>query len=828
MPHEHQLIEVTSQNVYRVASGAVLVAGRNRQADIVLLDAGCSRQQFQVECRDGEFWLTPLSPTVPTLVAGVVAAGPVLLRDGNLIRTGGTTFEVRTVQAATAGEVRDGGSKSDDPPVQIPLMTQAMTLDPETGAPLPSLTGGASFAGSGFQPVPVSGETVIGRDESADVCLPHIQVSRRHALIQMRNGAAIVRDLHSTNGTFVDGRRIAAPVALHPGSQIGIGPCVLIWTGSALIPSTRANNLQLEGRELTRRAGPVTRPVVILDRVSVVVRPGEFVCLLGPTGSGKSTLLSALSARVPAHGGQVLINQLDLYQNFEALKQDIAVVPQHDILHDALTLRDALACTARLRLPVDTSPREIADRILELARLTGLEPHLSSRLGAMSGGQRRRASLASELVSNPGLIFLDEVTSGLDEHTDRQMMRLFRSLADSGRTVVCVTHSLANLPENCHLIVLLTIGGKLAFIGTPLEALAYFGIEQLGLVYERLADPMQAVELQRRFEQSALYERYVRSRMSPGAIPGERDNRLRERRFLRDQWAQSRHQVPLLLGRYFKVFCSDRRSLQGLLLQVLIVAVVLYLVFGDLTTGASHPFEEATRACQVLFVLAVSCFWFGCNNSAREIVKERSIYSRELLVNLSPASYLSSKLLLQFVVAALQSLLLLSLVDAWCRVPGQLVSQGLILMMAAAAGVVLGLFLSTVALTQEIALTLVPLVLIPQIILSDVFVKLTGLSRWLGQTLVSSYWTYAALRGTLPQNLVDQLTILPRSITSSSFALFMQAVALAIGSVAVLHVRDRVMACSNKSLEEAVSELPLIGPWLGRFLSRLFRTTRRT
>src|SRR5205814_8117974 len=106
----------------------------------------------------------------------------------------------------------------------------------------------------------------------------------------------------------------------------------------------------------------------------------------------------------------------------------------------------------------------------------------------LSGGQVKRASLANEIMCKPSLLFLDEVTSGLDEQTDREVMNLFRSLADAGKTVVCITHSLANVERTCHLVVILTAGGKLAFVRKPAEALAYFNIERLGHVYDRPAD----------------------------------------------------------------------------------------------------------------------------------------------------------------------------------------------------------------------------------------------------------------------------------------------------------------------------------------------------
>lgn len=849
-----QLAEVQSGEAWPLQPGTTLLAGRSREADIILVDPACSRQQFEVAVETDDVTLVPLSDSVPTFCDDVRVTALVELRVGMKIRVGQTTLVVQPLGATVISEPPAEPS-SDRPvpaqqtnPAAAPEKPPADSRGPMTqaipvGLPDEINTGGtpaeridAVAEAARLSSIRITNDATIGRDKECEIQLDHIQVSRQHARIQKRGERAILRDLNSANGTYVDGQRIGVPVTLNPGSRVGIGPFLLSWDGDALVPTTRTNNLQLEGRRLTRRvrnrSGSGT--LTILDSVSVVIRPHEFVVLLGPTGSGKSTLLAALSARTPANSGQVLINQADLYEEFESLKRDIAVVPQHDILHDELTLDEALTYTAKLRLPEDTSANEVDGQIAALAERVGLTRARQTKLGSMSGGQRRRASLANELVASPSLLFLDEVTSGLDEHTDRQMMHLFRGIAESGKTVVCVTHTLANIDECCHLVVLLTVGGKLAFVGSPAEALDYFKIKRLGHIYEILADADRADELQQQFTKSDYYARYVRSRMSPGAIPEDRNNELHEHQFWRTQLATMQHQLPLLLGRYSKVFSADKRSLAGLVLQVLIVAVILFLVFGNVapTTGADSQelFRNVSECCNVLFVLAVSCFWFGCNNAAREIVKERPIYTRELLVNLSPGSYYISKFALQFSVAAAQSVLLLGLVDSWCSLPGELVQQSAALAAAAAAGVAVGLFLSSVSTTQEVALTLVPLVLIPQIILSDVFVQLEGIPRWLGRTFVSNYWAYGMLRGTLTDELIEQLNpplSVPLRRIPGLLALICQTVVLGGLSILVLHIRDRVMSCSNKTLEQAMSELPIVGKWLAKAF-QLVRPGRRT
>ena len=195
-------------------------------------------------------------------------------------------------------------------------------------------------------------------------------------------------------------------------------------------------------------------PQRILHAASLRIRPSELVGIIGANGSGKSTLMNILSGRALPSEGAVLLNGVDLHANFQALKQDIAFVPQQDVLHEQLTLHQALDYVARLRLPPDTTAMQHRAAVHEAARSVDLLDRLDQRIGALSGGQKKCASLASEILNRPSLLFLDEVTSGLDESTDWDIMRLLRRLADEGMTIVVVTRTSAS--PTGHLLVSLT------------------------------------------------------------------------------------------------------------------------------------------------------------------------------------------------------------------------------------------------------------------------------------------------------------------------------------------------------------------------------------
>jgi ABC-type multidrug transport system ATPase subunit len=647
------------------------------------------------------------------------------------------------------------------------------------GVPAPA---GEALPGNVF---PVAGVMLIGRDPGrVQIHLPHPQVSRRHACISLQGGTATLTDLNSANGTFVNGIRISA-AALRPGDQVDIGPYALQFTGAALVPRARSDNVELVARGLQRQVKDreTGKPLLLLDDITLVIRPREFVCLLGPSGSGKTTLLSALSGRTAPDHGLVLLNGRDLHANFEALKQDIAVVPQKDVLHDSLAVGQALWYTAKLRLPPDTSSAEIESSLGEMLETVGLTPRRATVIRHLSGGQVKRASLANEILCKPSLLFLDEVTSGLDEQTDREVMNLFRALADAGKTVVCITHSLANVERTCHLVVILTPGGKLAFVGRPAEALAYFRIDRLGDVYDRLAE-QPAEHWQQEFRTSPLWQCYVAQRVppetaGPSAAPvaaGGAHDRLRT--FLR--------QTVLLTARYAAIWRGDYPALLAMVGQALVVAVLLVLLFGDLGK-VKDPFEHARRSVNLMFLLAVSSFWFGCNSAAKEIVKERTIYTRERDFNLRVGSYYTSKLLLLTAFSCLQTLLLFAVVRHWCAPPGPAWGEVLVLLALALAGVTLGLAISAFAATEEMAITLIPMAIIPQIILSGAISPLEGLSKALALVGISTYWGKRGLDACLPENVAKLARLEQHSTGGAVLVLLAHAAVCVLAALAVLH-----------------------------------------
>jgi ABC-type multidrug transport system ATPase subunit len=462
----------------------------------------------------------------------------------------------------------------------------------------------------------------------------------------------------------------------------------------------------------------------------LAISPGEFVGLMGPSGCGKSTLMDALNGLRPSSSGSVYINDLDLYRNFDALRRSIGHVPQRDILHDALSVERTLYYSARLRLPEATPPDRIRQVVDEVIQTVGLQEFRTNQFRQLSGGQQKRLSLGIELITKPSFIFLDEPTSPLDPETTENMMELFRKLADEGRIVVMVTHKFEKF-DLMHHVAILTRGGRLAFFGPPREALEYFGCREPTEIYRRIGarDPD---ELSRSFEASATQQRYVRERIveaqevarTSGQLGvGASDQRGAERRFGIGQWLT-------LTRRYLEIKLKDTRNTALLLVQAPVIAVILAMIVG-----------ESLNDSKTIFIAAIISIWFGANNAIREIVSETPIYARERLVNLKIPSYVLSKFTVLSGIALVQSALFIIILIAFNRLSGS--DFGvlmLILYLTSLSGIAMGLFFSALVNSSEKAMSVLPLILIPQLLLSGFIVPLEDLyANSKGATTVAEF-----------------------------------------------------------------------------------------
>lgn len=621
-----------------------------------------------------------------------------------------------------------------------------------------------------IEPVQLNQEIYIGRSQYNQLALPDPLVSASHAVISPTPNGHLLRDLNSSNGTYVNGQRIQQLI-LQANVVIQLGSTQLQYTGRELIPaSLRQDGIRLDAFQICKRVKLKKEDSngeefkILIDHISLSILPREFVAIVGGSGTGKSTMLDALNGFRPADG-QVLLNGDHLYQNFNAYRHTIGYVPQDDIIHRELTVAEALRYVARLRLPPDTGPEEIEQRIDAVLEQMAMSERKDLFIKDLSGGQRKRVSIAVELIADPGIIFLDEPTSGLDPGLDKKMMFTLRQVANAGKTIILVTHATGNIVE-CHLVAFLAAGGRLVFFGPPQDALTFFGVNDFAEIYHLVEqEPQQWIET---FNASRYYQRYVHKRLAQVSRKAESETTTANKK--RDSLPQMvktlLHQSKILTQRNLTMLIRDRRNLLFLLLQAPIIGLLLFFVMDadlfalvniDVWTLDVRDLVVALSDIQkILFLLASIGTWFGVINAIREIVKELPIYRRERLVNLSITAYVFSKLIVLLGLSLVQALTLILLV----HLRGDFASAGLILpgiieifvtmTLVIFTSACFGLFLSAVAEREERVMSIMPLFLIPQIVFAGiVFAFEQYTPGWFISQLTFSRWGVDALGATV-------------------------------------------------------------------------------
>lgn len=613
-----------------------------------------------------------------------------------------------------------------------------------------------------------SGIVTIGRDRSNTVSLDSPQVSRVHARAELTERGWLLSDLASTNGTFVNGKAITRGLVT-PGDRVTVGPYAL-RIGRTDIAVEQQTEIRVEAFHLNRYVGAGDKRRCILDDVSLVIEPGEFLAVIGGTGAGKSTLLQALTGIEPASQGEVLVNGISLYRNFDSLRGQFGYVPQQDILHLDLPLGEALDFAAELRMPADTKAGERAHRVEECLGRLGLGSHRATLVGRLSGGERKRASIAMEMLTEPRLLFLDEPTSSLDPKYDKEVMQDLRELARDGHTILLITHRTTNLAGNCQKVAVLARGGKLAYLGPPEQALPYFrrtaealmkqspayreavarariDSSQFDDIYSLIEPPRWpddqmdklAEYWQQSFRSDPLYEREVTRRFKhqpERAVqpPAAKRNAAQER-------ADAIRQFKILSRRYLSVLWHDKRNLAVLMLQAPILAILLALLYRP--ADFQPPKADATKGIQFAFFLAAIAVWLGTLNAIREIAKEDSIFRRERLINLKVLPYVASKLAVLIGAGALQVVMLLVLVAVLVQPSGGaagMIGSFFLLLLAAAAGTASALAVSASVSNQDRAMLAAPLLVIPQIMFAGVFTAVQN--WWLVPLIAAARWAY--------------------------------------------------------------------------------------
>ena len=546
---------------------------------------------------------------------------------------------------------------------------------------------GSTTARNGAQatgPVLLRHGLVVGRGHDADLQIADAAVSRRHVRIDRTASGWLVQDMGSRTGTFVNGR-LCATHELACGDIVRVGECRLRFNGLEFERLAQEAGAELVAENVCKRIGRRE----ILRGISLRVEGSKFTGILGTSGAGKSTLLDGLSGVRPLSGGKVTLGGEPLGEFLRRGSSACGYVPQDDIVHAELTVAEALTFSARLRMPREVPPEEIARLVGRTMDQLGLRERAGVRVQRLSGGQRKRVSIAAEVLARPAILFLDEPSSGLDPATEFKLMEMLRGLANLGCTIVCTTHVM----ENVYLFdqLLVVVAGRLVFSGTPDEARAHFDIERFATLYDRLeAEPPEFWE-----EKFAAKKRAAQISAKPAAPPIAKADRPRKPpTFFR-----------IVLARQWAILRSDPKNFAILLGQpILIGALVAWM-------ADNVPFK--------LFLAYLATFWFGCSNAAQEIVREFAIYRRERIVGVGRNAYLFAKLTFWSAATVVQSLLLYVCVQFGTRaMTGSAEWQLLALLGTALSAVGIGTAISALVRTTTQAVMIVPLILLPQIVLS--------------------------------------------------------------------------------------------------------------
>lgn len=710
--------------------GYVLV-GRTRQATLHLDQQEVSGRHCLLRVEKGQVTLEDLGSTNGTCLNGhaLPSHEPVPVKPGDRIQVGPVCLSLTTQREAA--------------PHSLPL---SLDVGRPQGTPSARAARRQRQATTEKLDLALVGksEILMGRAADCDIHLSHPTVSRYHTRLRRRRAGWLVEDLGSIDGTFVDGARLVRPMLLREGQKLEIVGHRFAISGQSLVQFELSGVQALDARGLGVR---LRSGKVILRSVYLHAEAGELVALMGSSGAGKTTLLNALSGYVPASRGQVLFDGRDLYLHYDLLRSQIGYVPQQDILHESLPLDGALLYTARLRLPDRSADQSHAHRVEAVIAHLGLAHVRRQTINTLSGGERKRANLAAELIVAPSALFLDEPAAGLDSEVESVLMAQLRDLADTGKIVVVCTHATQNVML-CDKVAVIGTGGYLTYFGPPEESLDYFEVKTFPEIYKRLATPDAPAAWAKRFLTSAAGAEYVGR---PQASESRRDSPTHHRRSPEVKRPPRLRQLLVLTARYLDLLARDRRNLLLLLLQAPAIALLMRMGFSPTAFETEPPGGGGQGAIMILFFLSLVPIWLGIFGGTREIVKELPVYRRERMSTIDVAPYLFSKVIVLTGIGAIQVASLLLVASLAIDLPltgfGDYLEWAGTLMLANLLGMGMGLLVSASVSRPDKVNTIMLFLIIPQMLLAGAFItvgEMGAVTEFLS-LFAAARWTFETL-----------------------------------------------------------------------------------
>jgi ABC transport system ATP-binding/permease protein len=607
-----------------------------------------------------------------------------------------------------------------------------------------------------------AGAMTIGRAAESDIVVSDVLASRQHATLVPTPLGTEIRD-NSINGTFVNGIRVGSAI-LTDDDVVTIGNVDLLFRDGTLVKRSEAAT-RTGGLEVRNVKYVVDNSKQLLDDISLTARPGTLTAVIGGSGAGKSTLARLIAGYTSPTSGSVTFEGHNIHAEYASLRSRIGMVPQDDVVHRQLTVNQALGYAAELRLPPDTSRADRAKVVAQVLEELDLTKHADTRVDKLSGGQRKRASVALELLTGPSLLILDEPTSGLDPALDHQVMTMLRQLADAGRVVIVVTHMLSYL-DVCDQLLLVAPGGKTAYFGPPDQIGEAMGTTNWAKIFTKVgADPEEA---NRRFlAQAEAQKRPQRLLPARTDEPGDLGEPVH---------TSVRRQISTVARRQVRLVVADRAYFIFLALLPFILGSLSLTVPGN--NGFHVPGPHAgtpDEAAQILALLLPAAAFMGTALTIRDLVGERAVFQREQAVGLSTTAYLLAKTAVFCGFAILQSAIITAIVVIGKGAPtrgavllghstmGATVELFATVAATCVASAILGLAISSLVRSSEQIMPLFVVTVMAQLVLCGGMVPVTGR---LGLDQLSfampARWGYAAaastvdLRHLVPDSLLSQ------------------------------------------------------------------------
>jgi ABC transport system ATP-binding/permease protein len=758
------------------AAGNDVVVGRDLRADVRLSHPLVSRAHIVLRFGHGR-WTAIDNGSLNGMYVHGRRVPQVDITDGTTVHLGNPdgpplSFEVQGFEAQRAevkgAEVQAptatipgppplppqlGTQPPHRPPPPLPEASTQMGPNARGGGPSTRATSMLKILRPGSAGDPPEGSLKIGRAVDNDIVIPDVLASRHHATLIPGPDGTQIADNRSINGTFVNGTRVETAV-LNQGDVVTIGNVDLVFADGTLMRRAQTAAAGTGGLDVRGVTWTIENNKTLLDNISMTARPGTLTAIIGPSGAGKSTLARLIAGYTHPTKGTVSFEGHNIHADYASLRSRIGMVPQDDVVHGQLTVNQALMYAAELRLPPDTTTEDRQQVVAEVLAELEMTQHADTRVDRLSGGQRKRASVALELLTGPSLLILDEPTSGLDPALDRQVMTMLRDLADAGRVVLVVTHSLTYL-DVCDQVLLLAPGGKTAFYGPPAQIGPAMGTTNWADIFSTVAgDP------------DAASDRYLaQTGPTPPPPPVQAPSDIGE-----PTHTSLRRQFSTIVRRQTRLIISDRGYFLFLALLPFIMGVLSLAVPGTVGFGIPDPMGDApNEPGQILVLLNVGAIFMGTALTIRDLIGERAIFRREQAVGLSTTAYLLAKVFVYTIFALAQSAIVTAIV-IWGKGSGTqgavaLGSPALELFVTIAATCVasanLGLLLSSLAKSNEQIMPLLVVAIMSQLVFSGGMIPVTNRPvldqmSW----LTPARWGFAASAST-----VDLTTLVPGPLT---------------------------------------------------------------